>query len=78
VLNATEGDARYKLTSEQRRLCDKYKRSIATLLDVKKSVKAKRSLLRSVNKQAGGSVFVPRMLQAVLDTFGSGLIPTKQ
>ena len=78
VLNATEGDARHKLTREQRRLCDKYKRSIDTPLDVKKSLKAKRSLLRSANKQAGGSVFVPLMLQAALDTFGSALIPPKQ
>jgi hypothetical protein len=78
VLNATEGHARHKLTSEQHRLCIKYKRPIATLVDAKKSLKVKRSLLRSANKQAGGSTFVPFMLQAALDTFGGGLIPTKQ
>jgi hypothetical protein len=78
VLNVTEGESRDILTSEQRRLCNKYHRSIATLVNPKKSLKAKRSLLRSANKQAGGSVFVPLMLQVVLDTFGSALIPKKQ
>jgi hypothetical protein len=78
VLNVTEGDVRYRLTPEQRRLCNKYQRSITTLLDPKKSLKAKRSLLRSANKQAGGSVFVPVVLQAALDTLGSALIPTNQ
>ena len=77
ALNATEGDVRHKLTPEQVSLCHKYKRSITTLLDVKKSLKAKRSLLRSANKQSGGSVFVPLMLQVALDTFGSELIPTQ-
>jgi hypothetical protein len=78
VLNVTKGGARDRLTSEQRRLCNKYQRSTTTLLDPKKSLKAKRSLLRSANKQTGGSVFVPFVLQAALDTFGSALIPTKQ
>jgi hypothetical protein len=78
VLNVTEGDARDTLTPEQRRLCNKYQRSITTLLDPKKSLKAKRSLLRSANKQAGASVFVPFVLQAALDTLGSALIPTNQ
>jgi hypothetical protein len=70
VLNAMEGDARHKLISEQHRLRDQHKRSIATLLGVKKSLKAKHSLLRSTGKEAGGPVFAPLMLQTVLDTFG--------
>jgi hypothetical protein len=78
VLNATKGLGRLKLTSEQHRLCNKYERSITTLVDGKKSLKAKRTLLRSANKQAGGSAFVPLMLQAAVDTFGGGLIPAKQ
>jgi hypothetical protein len=76
VLNATKGDVRQMLTPEQRRLCEKYKRSIAILLDKKKSLEVKRSLLRSMNKQAGGSVFVPPMINATLDMFGTELIPT--
>jgi hypothetical protein len=77
VLNVTEGDAQAQLTAEQRRLCDKYKRSISFLISPKKSLKRKRLLLRSVNKQVGGSVFAPLMLKAALDTFGSALIPPK-
>ena len=76
VLNATKGDVRRKLTPAQRRLCDKYKRSIAFLISPKKSLKTKRLLLRSAKKQVGGSVFVPLMLQAALDTLGSALIPS--
>jgi hypothetical protein len=78
VLNATEGDARLKLTPEQHRLCDKYKRSTAFLTSPTNSLKRKRDLLRSAKRQVGGSTFVPLMLQAALDTFGRGLIPTKQ
>jgi hypothetical protein len=78
VLNATEGDARLKLTSEQRRLCDKYKRSTAFLTSPTNTLKRKRELLLSAKKQVGGSVFVPLMLGAALDTFGRGLIPTKR
>jgi hypothetical protein len=76
VLNATKGDARRKLTPAQRRLCDKYKRSIAFLTSPTISLKRKRDLLRSAKKQAGGSVFIPLMLQAALDTLGSALIPS--
>jgi hypothetical protein len=78
VLNATEGDARLRLTSEQRRLCDKYKRSTAFLTSPTNTLKRKRDLLLSAKKQVGGSVFVPLMLSAALDTFGRGLIPTKR
>ena len=76
VLNATKGDVRRKLTPAQRRMCDKYKRSIAFLVSPTKPLKAKRLLLRSAKKQVGGSVFVPLMLQAALDTLGSALIPS--
>jgi hypothetical protein len=78
VLNATNGDVRRKLTPADRRLCDKYKRSIAILLAPKKSLKTKRRLLRSAKKQVGGFVFVPLMLNAALDTLGSSLIPFAQ
>jgi hypothetical protein len=78
VLNATEGDARLKLTPAQSLLCDKYKRSTSFLVSPKNSLKRKRDLLRSAKKQVGGSTFVPLMLQAALDTFGRGLIPAKQ
>ena len=77
VLNATKGDVRRKLTPAQRHLCDKYKRSIDILTLPTKSLKVKRLLLRSAKKQVGGSVFVPLMLQAALDTLGSALIPTQ-
>jgi hypothetical protein len=77
VLNATKGDAKRKLTPAQRRLCNKYKRSIDILVSPKPSLETKRSLLRSVKKQVGGSIFVPCMIQAALDTFGSALIPTQ-
>ena len=76
VLNATKGDVRRDLTPAQRRLCDKHKRLIAFLVSRKKSLKTERLLLRSANKQAGGSVFVPLMLQAALDTLGSALVPS--
>ena len=74
VLNATKGEVR--LTPTQRRLCNKYKRSIDILVSPKKSLATKRRLLRSARKQVGGSVFVPLMLEASLDTLGSALIPT--
>ena len=76
VLNATKGDARRKLTPTQRRLCEKYKRSIEFLASPTNSLERKRDLLRSAKKQVGGSVFVPLMLQAALDTLGSALIPS--
>jgi hypothetical protein len=75
VLNATKGDAKRKLTPAQRALCNKYKRSIDILVSPKKSLKTKRSLLRSARKQVGGSVFVPMLVQAAFDTLGSALIP---
>ena len=78
VLYAMKGDAHCKLTLEQVRLCRKYKRSIEDLTTTKKLLKTKRRLLRSANKQVGGSVFVPFMLQVARDTLGSRLIPTIQ
>jgi hypothetical protein len=75
VLNATKGDAKYKLTPAQRTMCNKYKRSIDILVSPKESLATKRRLLRSAKKQVGGSVFVPMMLQASLDTLGNALIP---
>jgi hypothetical protein len=78
VLNATKGDVRRKLTPADRRLCDKYKRSIAFLLEPKKSLTLKRRLVRSAKKQVGGFCFIPLMLDAALNTYGSSLIPPTQ
>jgi hypothetical protein len=75
VLNASKGDAKYELTPAQRTMCNKYKRSIDILVSPKESLATKRRLLRSAKKQVGGSVFVPMMLQASLDTLGNALIP---
>jgi len=76
VLNSTKGDAKRKLTVAERRLSDKYKRSIEFLTSPTKTLNRKRLLLRSAKKQVGGSVFVPLMIDAALDTLGSALIPS--
>lgn len=70
-LNALAGDV--VLSEAQRKHLSKFRKSVIYLTSTKVPLSRKRALLLSEDPHVGGSVFVPTLLSAVIDSLGSAL-----